>query len=94
MDEIFEAAGVSTEYVFYTARHSMATFARNICGVDFMTVNDMLNHSVPQSFATTDTYIRHDYTHIWQANDKLLALFDWSFYLNQKGTHYTTWGRY
>lgn len=94
MDEIFEAAGVSTEYVFYTARHSMATFARNICGVDFMTVNDMLNHSVPQSFATTDTYIRHDYTHIWQANDKLLALFDWSFYLNQKGTHYTTWVRY
>ncbi len=84
MHDILKAAGVEDNYVFYSARHSMASFARNICGVDFMTVNDMLNHSVPQSLATTDTYIRHDYTHIWRANEKLLSLFDWSFYLRQR----------
>lgn len=88
MDKIFQSAGIDTKYVFYSARHSMASFARNICGVDFMTVNDMLNHSVPQSLSTTDTYIRHDYTHIWEANEKLLSLFDWTFYLNQEGKHY------
>ncbi len=86
--EVFKAAGIDDNYVFYSARHSMATFARNICGVDFMTVNDMLNHSVPRSLSITDIYIAPDYTHIWEANDKLLALFNWDFYLEQKGTNY------
>ena len=86
--EVFKAAGIDDNYVFYSARHSMATFARNICGVDFMTVNDMLNHSVPRSLSVTDIYIAPDYTHIWEANDKLLALFNWDFYLKQKGTNY------
>lgn len=86
--EVFKTAGIDDNYVFYSARHSMATFARNICGVDFMTVNDMLNHSVPRSLSVTDIYIAPDYTHIWEANDKLLALFNWDFYLKQKGTNY------
>ncbi len=86
--EVFKAAGIEDKYVFYSARHSMATFARNICGVDFMTVNDMLNHSVPRSLSITDIYIAPDYTHIWEANDKLLSLFDWDFYLKQEGTNY------
>lgn len=86
--EVFKTAGIDDNYVFYSARHSMATFARNICGVDFMTVNDMLNHSVPRSLSVTDIYIAPDYTHIWEANDKLLALFNWDFYLRQKGTNY------
>mgnify|MGYP002521069351 FL=1 len=72
------------EYVFYTARHTMATLARNDCGVEYMTVHQMLNHATPQNFKTTDVYIQKNFSPLWEANEKLLALFDWSFYLNQK----------
>ena len=71
------------KYVFYTARHTMATLARNVCEVDYITVHEMLNHAMPSNFRTTDVYIKRDFTRLWEANDKLLALFDWSFYLNQ-----------
>lgn len=72
------------KYVFYSARHSMATFARNVCGIDKLTVHEMLNHATPSDMKTTDVYLRRDYSHLWEANDKLLALFDWSFYEKQK----------
>ncbi|MCM1353775.1 MAG: site-specific integrase [Paludibacter sp.] len=87
----FKRAGLSNNedntenyYVFYSARHSMATFARNICRIDKLTVHEMLNHMTSKEFAITDVYLRRDYIHLWEANDKLLALFDWSFYLQQK----------
>lgn len=92
----FQKAGIETinpkeihgthknKYMFYSARHTMATFARNICGIDKYTVHEMLNHVGGREFATTDVYIKKDYSHLWAANDKLMALFDWSFYLNQK----------
>lgn len=70
-------------YTFYTARHTMASLARNECGIDFMIVHEMLNHVAPNGFSTTDVYIKKDYKKLWEANDKLMGLFDWSFYLNQ-----------
>ena len=73
------------KYVFYTARHSMASFARNVCGIEWDVVNDMLNHTPRTNTRTTDTYIRKDWNVLWEANDKLMALFDWSFYTKQKG---------
>lgn len=72
------------KYVFYSARHSMATFARNVCKIDKATVHEMLNHASTSSMHNTDVYLRRDYTHLWEANEKLLALFDWSFYEKQK----------
>lgn len=72
------------KYVFYTNRHTMATLARNECGIDYMTVHQMLNHATPQSLRTTDVYIQRDFSPLWEANEKLLSLFDWSFYINQK----------
>lgn len=72
------------KYTFNSARHSMATFARNDCGIDKLTVHEMLNHATPQEYKITDVYLRRDYSHLWAANDKLLSLFDWSFYLKQK----------
>lgn len=71
-------------YVFYTCRHTMATLARNECGIEYMTIHQMLNHAVPAEFKTTDIYVHRDFTPLWEANDKLVALFDWSFYLAQK----------
>ena len=61
----------------------MATFARNVCHIDKMTVHEMLNHATPQDMRTTDVYLRRDYSHLWEANEKLMALFDWSFYTKQ-----------
>lgn len=72
------------KYVFNSARHSMATFARNVCGIDKIVVHEMLNHVGGREYAITDVYLRRDYSHLWAANDKLMALFDWSFYLKQK----------
>ena len=72
------------DYTFYAARHTMATLARNVCGIDFMTVHEMLNHATPSNLQTTDTYIFRDYSKIWEANEKLYNLFNWDFYLNQK----------
>lgn len=75
-----KAGHIKGKYTFYSARHTMASLARNECGVDFMVVHEMLNHAVPREFKTTDTYIIKDYSNIWEANKKLLALFDWSKY--------------
>lgn len=72
------------EHTFYSCRHTMASFARNICGIEFMTVHEMLNHVTPSLFKTTDAYLWKDFSAIWEANEKLLSLFDWSFYINQK----------
>ena len=72
-----------SKYTFYSNRHTMASFARNICGVDYMTVHQMLNHAAPSEFRTTDTYLARDFRPLWEANEKLYNLFDWSFYLKQ-----------
>ena len=66
-----------------TARHTMERLARNECEIDFMIVHEMLNHVSPNGFSTTDVYIKKDYKKLWEANEKLIVLFDWSFYLNQ-----------
>lgn len=56
---------------FYAARHSMATIAVNDVGVSKYIVNDMLNHT-DQSLKITELYIKKDFTHINEANVKLL----------------------
>ena len=71
-------------FTFYSNRHSMASFSRNVCGVEYMTVHEMLNHATPSNFKTTDAYLWKSYEPLWEANDRLLSLFDWSFYLKQK----------
>lgn len=66
-----------------TSRHTMASLARNECGIYFMIVHDILNHVAPNGFSTNYVYIKKDYKKLWEANEKLIVLFDWSFYLNQ-----------
>ena len=56
---------------FYAARHSMATIAVNEVGVSKYVVNDMLNHT-DQSLKITELYIKKDFSHINDANVKLL----------------------
>lgn len=70
-------------FTFYTARHTMASFARNICKIDKYVVHEMLNHASDSKMRITDAYIDKSYTHLWEANDKLMSLFDWSVYLSE-----------
>ena len=61
---------------FYAARHSVATLARsNRVGVDKATVGEMLNHT---DNSVTDIYIDRDWSVIWNAQKRVLALFDWT----------------
>jgi hypothetical protein len=42
-------------------------------------VDEMLNHSDPK-LALARVYIEKDFKPLWEANRRLLDLFDWSFY--------------
>ncbi len=65
------------KFTFYSARHSWATLAANEAGIDKWTVHTALNH-VDRSTAVTDIYIAKDFRPLWDANKKVLDLFDWT----------------
>jgi integrase len=63
---------------FYAARHSWATIASSSAvGIDKYTVHEALNHS-DSRMKVTDIYIDRDWSNIWNANKRVLELFDWS----------------
>ncbi|MCL2413476.1 MAG: site-specific integrase [Bacteroidales bacterium] len=62
---------------FYAARHSWATIARNVAGIDKYTVHEALNHA-DSDMKVTDIYINRDFSNVWKANRKVLDLFDWT----------------
>lgn len=64
---------------YYHARHTMASICANKLGVDIARVDEMLNHSDPR-MELARVYIEKDFTPLWDANRKLIDLFDWSFY--------------
>lgn len=70
LKEIGKEIGIN-RLQFYAARHSMATIAVNEVGVSKYVVNDMLNHT-DQSLKITELYIKKDFSHINDANAKLL----------------------
>lgn len=79
LKKIGEDIGVN-DLTFYVARHSWATIARSRqVGIDKATVHEALNH-VDKDMRITDIYIDKDWSVIWEANKKVLALFDWSDY--------------
>ena len=65
-------------FTLYSARHSWATIARSSrCGIGKDVVNECLCHIDPQ-MKIADVYIEKDWTVLWNANAKVLSLFDWS----------------
>lgn len=68
----------------YHARHTMASICANRLGVDIARVDEMLNHSDPK-LALARVYIERDFKPLWDANRRLLDLFDWSFYKEKAG---------
>ncbi len=74
LKELGEAIGVPMLSSYY-ARHTWATIARNVCGVDFSTVHEALNHARRGADRITDIYVERDFTRIWEANRKVLDIF-------------------
>ena len=58
----------------YHARHSWATIARNACGVNKDIVHEALNHASRGADRVTDIYVERDWSHVWEANRKVLDL--------------------
>ena len=61
----------SDDLEFYASRHSWATIATNLAGVNKYTVHTALNH-VTEEMKVTDIYIDKSYTLIDEANRKVL----------------------
>jgi integrase len=72
MKDVAEVVGISDSLTTYYARHSWATIARNICKVDFDTVNAGLNHVHRGADRIGDVYIARDYSAIWEAQEKVM----------------------
>lgn len=71
-----EANGLE-DFTFYSARHTWATLgASKRVGVDFALVTEGLSHS-NASRRMDMVYIRKDWERVWDANVKVLELFDW-----------------
>ena len=65
-------------FTLYSARHSWGTIACSAkCKVDMSVVNNGLCH-VDRAMRVTNIYVEKDWSLIWEANRKVLALFDWS----------------
>lgn len=70
------------DLTFYAARHTFATIARmpakeGGAGIDKYVVHEMLNH-VDKEMKVTDIYLVRNWRILFEANKKVLNLFDWS----------------
>ena len=64
-------------FTFYSARHSWATIGRGKkCNIDKGLISAGLCH-VSESKTTDDVYIRQDWEQLWDANAKILSVFNW-----------------
>lgn len=64
-------------FTMYSARHSWATIARSsACRIDKGTIDDCLCHLGGNRLV--DVYAEKDWSLLWNANKKVLDLFDWS----------------
>jgi integrase len=80
LKEVGKAIGVE-DLEFYAARHSWATIGRSAkVGIEKYTIHEGLNHAPEKEMKATEIYIDRDWSLIWNANKKILSLFDWSFF--------------
>ena len=65
-------------YTYYAARHTYATLAYNVAGLDKYTVHELLNHA-DKDMKITDRYIERDWQRLFDAHARVVRLIDWSF---------------
>lgn len=70
---VAKKVGIAESLTTYYYRHSWATIARNVCRIDFDTVNAGLNHVHRGSDRIGDVYIARDYSAIWEAQEAVMA---------------------
>lgn len=73
LKEVAALAGLEN-LTSYHARHTWATLAANVAGVDFDTVQQALNHARRGADRVTGIYVERDFSRIWEANRKVLDL--------------------
>jgi integrase len=64
-------------YTFYAARHTYASLARNVVGLDKYTVHELLNHT-DANMRITDRYIERDWQRLYEAHSRVVGLIDWT----------------
>lgn len=64
-------------YTFYAARHAYASLGYNVARIDKYTVHELLNHS-DEKMRITDRYIERDWSRLFEAHSKIIALVDWA----------------
>lgn len=69
-----ESEGVEP-FTFNAARHTWASLARGL-GIELATVDEALGHI--GQFKVADIYAERNWALAWEANAKVLALFDWA----------------
>lgn len=68
---------ITDDFTFYAARHTWGTLgASKKVGIDLALVTEGLCH-MDQSRKVDFIYIRKDWERVWDANAKVLGLFDW-----------------
>jgi integrase len=78
--------GEVNNFTQYSARRSWATISRNDAKINKYDVHEALNH-VDADMKVTDLYVDRDFSHIWDANRKVLDLFDWTNISQNLATH-------
>ena len=76
MRNVEEAVPFERHYTFYAARHTYASLARNVVGLDKYTVHELLNHS-DNEMRITDRYIERDWQRLFDAHEKIVKLVKW-----------------
>lgn len=77
LHEFEKRVELSQPLTLYAARHTWATVAGSrVCRIDKYTINDCLCHADPD-MRVTDIYIEKDWEVLWDANAKVLSLFEW-----------------
>ena len=72
-----KAVPFERHYIYYSARHTYATLAYNVAGLDKYTVHELLNHA-DKEMKITDRYIERDWQRLFDAHAKVVRLVDWS----------------
>lgn len=76
MKRVEEACPFKRHYIYYAARHTYASLARNVVGLDKYTVHELLNHS-DKEMRITDRYIERDWQRLFDAHAKVVKLIKW-----------------
>lgn len=76
MKKVEGAVPFYRHYTYYAARHTYATLAHNVAGIDMYTVGELLNHS-DEKMKITDRYVERDWQVLFDAHAKVVRLVDW-----------------